>query len=417
MLTYVVLLVILLGLSAFFSSSETAFLTLQRVRLAHLVEQNVPGARRVSRLIEQPRRLLSAILLGNNLVNTAAAAVGTALAAELFTGGGTAVAAATISVTVLLTLFGEVGPKTMALAHGFSLSRVYAVPMAMWIWLTRPLTLALDALSRGLLHLAGAPDEGGDAISAAELRTAIRMGQQAGSIETQHATQLLGALNLTNRQVQEIMVPRMDIVSIEVNRTLDEAAALMANHGFQRIPVYDRQPEEVIGYLHVTDLNMLRVEPKEDPSIREVMRPVFYESEHATIARVLDVMQEHATYLVMLVDEFGVTSGLVTREDIVEEVVGELRSETGTDEEEARISGVGRETVEGSTLLVDLSNDLGVDLTDVDANTVAGLILFELQRFPEIGETVLHRGIRFTVLDRDERRITLVAVEREPAAV
>ena len=108
---------------------------------------------------------------------------------------------------------------------------------------------------------------------------------------------------------------------------------------------------------------------------------------------------------------------LVTLEDIVEEVVGELRSETGTDEEEARISGVGRETVEGSTLLVDLSNDLGVDLTDVDANTVAGLILFELQRFPEIGETVLHRGIRFTVLDRDERRITLVAVEREPAAV
>ena len=416
MLTYVVLLVILLGLSAFFSSSETAFLTLQRVRLAHLVEQNVPGARRVSRLIEQPRRLLSAILLGNNLVNTAAAAVGTALATELFTGGGTAVAAATISVTVLLTLFGEVGPKTIALAHGFSLSRFYAVPMAMWIWLTRPLTLALDALSRALLHLAGASEEGGDAISAAELRTAIRMGQQAGSIETQHATQLLGALNLTNRQVQEIMVPRMDIVSIEVNRTLDEAAALMANHGFQRIPVYDRQPEEVIGYLHVTDLNMLRVEPKDDPSIREVMRPVFYESEHATIARVLDVMQEHATYLVMLVDEFGVTSGLVTLEDIIEEVVGELRSETGTDEDEARISGVGRETVEGSTLLVDLSNDLGIDLTDVDANTVAGLILFELQRFPEIGETVLHRGIRFTVLDRDERRITLVAVERETAA-
>ena len=415
MLTYVVLLVILLFLSAFFSSSETAFLTLQRVRLAHLVEENVPGARRVSALIEQPRRLLSAILLGNNLVNTAAAAVGTALAAELFAGGGTAVAAATIAVTILLVLFGEVGPKTMALAHSFGMSRVYAIPMAMWIWLTRPITLGLDALSRGLLHVAGASEENGDAISAAELRTAIRMGQQAGSIETQHATQLLGALNLTNRQVQEIMVPRMDIVSIEVNRTLDEAAAMMANYGFQRIPVFDQVPEEVIGYLHVTDLNMLHVEPLPDPSIREVMRPVFYESEHATIARVLDVMQENATYLVMLVDEFGVTSGLVTLEDIVEEVVGELRSETGSEPEEARISGVGGETVEGSTLLVDLSNDLGVDLTDVDANTVAGLILFDLQRFPELGETVTHEGIRFTVLDRDERRITLVAIERETA--
>ena len=415
MTIYLVLLFALLFLSAFFSSSETAFLTLQRVRLAHLVEQNVPGARRVAGLIEQPRRLLSAILLGNNLVNTAAAAVGTALAAELVTGGGAAVLVATIGVTVLLTLFGEVGPKTIALAHSFGLSRLYALPMTGWVWITRPLTIGLDALSRTLLRLVGAPDEGTDEISAAELRTAIRMGQQAGSIESQHATQLLGALNLTNRQIQEIMVPRMDIVSIEVGGTLDEAAALMANYGFQRIPVYDRVPEEVIGFLHVTDLNMLRVEPKPDPSIREVMRPVHYESEHATIARALEVMQEHASYLLMLVDEFGVTSGLVTLEDIMEEVVGELRSESGTDIEE-RIRGVGRETVEGSTLLVDLSNDLGIDLTNVDANTVAGLILFELQRFPEPGESVVHEGVRLTVVDRDERRITLVAVERETGA-
>jgi putative hemolysin len=411
-LTYVVLLCVLLVLSGFFSSSETAFLTLQRVRLQHLVEEKVPGARRVASLIEQPRRLLSAILLGNNLTNTAAAAVGTALAAELVTGSGTAVIVATISVTVLLTLFGEVGPKTVALAHSFGLSRLYALPMTAWVWLTRPVTVALDALSRGLLRLVGAPEEGGDAISAAELRTAIRMGAQAGSIETQHATQLLGALTLSNRQVQEIMVPRVDVISIEVNRTLDEAAALMANHGFQRIPVYEGVPEEVIGYVHVTDLNMLRVEKRPDPPIREMMRPVEYESEHATIARVLDIMQEHASYLVMLVDEFGVTSGLVTLEDIIEEVVGELRSETGLEEEEPPVSGIGRESVEGSTLLVDLSNDLGVDLTEVDANTVAGLILFELQRFPEIGESVTREGVRFTVLERDERRITLVGVER-----
>jgi len=414
LLIYVVLLVVLLCLSAFFSSSETAFLTLQRVRLAHLVEQNVPGARRVAALIEQPRKLLSAILLGNNLVNTAAAAVGTALAAALFTEGGAAIVIATVAVTVLLTLFGEVGPKTVALAHGFTLSRFYALPMAGWIWITRPITLALDALSRVLLRLVGSPVEAGDTISTAELRTAIRMGQQAGSIEAQHASQLLGALNLNNRRVQEIMVPRLEIVSIEVNDTLDEAAALMANHGFLRIPVYETEPEEVIGFLHVTDLNMLRVEPQPDPGIRDVLRPVHYESERATIARVLHLMQEHASYLVMLVDEFGVTSGLVTIEDIMEEIVGELRSETGDDRDEIRLLGVGRETVEGSTLLVDLSNDLSVDLTDVDANTVAGLILFQLQRFPELGESIVHHGVRFTVLDRDDRRITLVAVEREP---
>ncbi|MEX2373324.1 MAG: hemolysin family protein [Dehalococcoidia bacterium] len=417
MLTYVILLFVLLGLSAFFSSSETAFLTLQRVRLAHLVEENVPGARRVSALIDQPRRLLSAILLGNNLVNTAAAAVGTALAAELFVGGGAAVVIATVAVTVLLTLFGEVGPKTIALAHAFGLSRLYAWPMAAWIWLTRPATIALDALSRGLLRAVGAPLEQGDAISAAELRTAIRMGAQSGSIGSQHATHILGVMTLTNRQVQEIMVPRVDIISVEVTRTLDDAAALMANYGYQRIPVFEAVPEEVIGYLHVSDLNMLRVEPREDPSVREVMRPVQYESEHATIARVLDVMQEHASYLVMLVDEFGVTSGLVTLEDIMEEVVGELRSETGAEEVDEPPSADGPRTVEGSMLLVDLSNDLAVDLTDVDANTVAGLILFHLQRFPEPGETVEHEGVRFTVLERDERRIRVVAVERADEAV
>lgn len=412
MVTYIVLLIVLLVLSAFFSSSETAFLTLQRVRLAHLLEENVPGAARVVRLVEQPRRLLSAILLGNNLVNTAAAAVGTALATEMFAGGGTAVAAATVGVTVLLVLFGEVGPKTVALAHNFGLSRVYALPMGLWIWVSRPITVALDALSRVLMRVFGAPEEQGDAISMAELRTVIRMGAQAGSIESQHATHLLGALTLQNRQVQEIMVPRMDIVSVAVDAGLEEAAALMANHGFQRIPVYEGDREEVIGFVHVTDINMLRVESKPDPPIREVMRPVQYESEHATIARVLEVMQANASYLVMLVDEFGVTSGLVTLEDIIEEVVGELRSESGEEEEERHLSMDGRETVEGSHLLVDLSNELGVDLTDVEANTVAGLILFQLQRFPEIGEAITHEGIRFTVLERDERRITLVAVER-----
>jgi putative hemolysin len=412
-LTYVVLLLILLGLSAFFSSSETAFLTLQRVRLAHLVEENVPGAHRVARLIEEPRRLLSAILLGNNLVNTAAAAVGTALAAELFAGGGAAVLVATVSVTILLTLFGEVGPKTIALAHSFGLSRIWALPMTVWIWVTRPITMGLDALSRGLLRLVGAQDGEGDAISAAELRTAIRLGAEAGSIESQHATQLLGALTLSRRQVQEIMVPRMEVISIEVTASLDEAAALMANYGFQRIPVYEDVPEEVIGFLHVSDLNMLRVESREDPSIREAMRSVHYESEHATIARVLEVMQQHASYLVMLVDEFGVTSGLVTLEDIMEEVVGELRSESGDEPEETPVVEGGPTTVEGSTLLVDLSNDMGVDLTDVEANTVAGLILFHLQRFPEPGEVVTHQGVRFTVLARDERRITSVAIDRE----
>ncbi|MDA0270493.1 MAG: hemolysin family protein [Chloroflexi bacterium] len=413
MLTYIVLFVVLLLLSAFFSSSETAFLTLQRVRLAHMVQENIPGAARVALLVDRPRRLLSAILLGNNLVNTAAAAVGTAFVADVVTGGGLGVVISTLAVTILLLVFGEIGPKSIALSHSFALSRLWSLPMVLWVRMTTPITVALDAGSDGLLRMLGGDDHP-STLSPAELRTAIRMGAAAGSIESSGASHLLGALTLQQRQVQEIMVPRLDIVSVSADASLSEAAALLAHAGYLRVAVYERIPEEIVGFVHVSDVNAWRVEGHADRPVREAMRVAHFESEHASIARVLDVMQEHATYLVMLVDEFGVTSGLVTLEDILEEVVGELRSESGFEAIEEPITGDGVRIIEGSTQLAELSDDLGVSFSDVDGNTVAGLILHYLRHFPERGEYADHGGFRFTVLDADDRRITSVSIERTP---
>jgi putative hemolysin len=416
-LTYAAILVLLLLLSAWFSSSETAFLSLQRTRLAHLVEQRVPGARRVAGLLDRPRSLLSAILLGNNLVNTAAAAVGTAIATELFSEGGSAIIVATLAVTLLLVLFGEIGPKSIALSQPFTLSRLYALPMAGWVRLTRPATWALDRLGDSTLRLlGGSEDEQAGAMTAAELRTAIRHGARLGALESAGASQLLGALTIQSRQAQEIMVPRVDIVSADADAPLREAAERLARSGFLRLPVYEGSPDEVVGFLHVSDLHALQLRPADFATrrVRDVMRPVQYESEHATIQRILDVMREHASYLVMLVDEFGSTSGMITLEDIMEEVVGELRSESGHEEEEAPVLPDARRVVDGGMLLVDLSHDLDVDFTEIEANTVAGLLLAITKRFPERGEAIDHRGYRFTVVDRDERRITRVAVEPSP---
>jgi putative hemolysin len=411
-LTYLIILFVLLLLSAFFSSSETAFLSIQRVRLAHMVSEHVPGAERVQRLLDRPRSLLSAILLGNNLVNTATAAVGTALAAELVAGGGAAVLLATGAVTVLLVIFGEVVPKSVALSHSFAMSRLYSWPMLMWIRLTRPIAWGLDHLGHATARLAGGETDTDASLTPAELRTAIRVGAESGSLEETASSHLLGALTLQHRQVQEIMVPRVDIVAVPVETPLRDAARILARSGFLRLPVYEGSPDEVLGFLHVSDLNAIQLDGIEGRTIREVMRPVRYESEHASIARVLELMQEHASYLVMLVDEFGSTSGLVTLEDILEEVVGDLRSESGFEEVDVPLPPEARNVVEGNTLLVDLSNDLGVDFTEIDANTVAGLVLAKLKRFPEIGEAVEHEGFLFTVLAGDERRITSVAVER-----
>lgn len=411
MAVYLILLVILILLSAFFSSAETAFLSLQRVRLQHQVQEGVPGAARVAGLLERPQSLLSAILLGNNLVNTAAAAVGTVVATEVVAGGG-GVLVATVVMTVLLVIFGEVTPKAAALSRPSALSRAYAVPMGVWRTVTRPIGWALDHLAAALENAIGGV-ESHATLSTAEIRTAIQLGAEAGAIEVVQSSRLLGALTLDRRQVQEIMISRIDMTACEAEESAAEVAELLASSRYQRLPVYSEQPDNVVGYIHVSDVNAAQLEGLGDRRASDLMRTVTFESEHASIARVLEVMQEHATYLVMLVDEFGVTSGLVTLEDIMEEVVGELRSESGAEvpRDGASRRDDGATIVEGAHLLVDLSNDLGADFTNIEANTVAGLVLAYLRHFPQAGEHAEHAGYRFTVLEADDRRITRVAVE------
>ena len=414
MTTLIVLAVVLIALSGFFSAAETAFLSIQRVRLAHMVAEHLPGAARVARLLERPGSLLSAILLGANLTGAATAAVLTALTARFVTNDGTAIVISTLATTVLLVVFSEVGPKSVALSHPFPLSRAFALPMLAWVRATRPATWALDHFTRAVLAVVGRPSEETVALTSAELRTAIRLGAESGALEGVASSQLLGALTLQQRQVQEVMIPRVDMVAIEVSRTLREGAEALARSGFLRLPVYEGSPDEVIGYLHVSDLNARQLTGLDSHTIREVMRAVLFESEHASVARVLGVMQEHAAYLVMLVDEFGVTSGLITLEDILEEVVGDLRSESGFEDVEPPVTGDRPWVVDGGMLLVDLSNDLDVDFTEIEGNTVAGLLLAELKRFPVTGEAVDYRGYRFTVVESDDRRITQVRIERVP---
>ncbi len=416
-MTYVILLVVLVALSAFFASAETAFLSLQRMRLAHMVAERVPGAARVQSLTSKPRRLLSAILLGQNIANTATASVGTAFMTQLITDDGRAILVATLGVALGLVVFGEAGPKTLALSHAFTISRIFVWPMTVWVFVTRPASWLLDFIARGALRLfGGGMNEADAALTAAELRTAIRLGAESGALEEEASEHLLGALTLQHRQIQEIMVPRVDMIAVEVGAPAGEAARRLAEAGFLRLPVYDGTPDRVVGYLHLSDLNAAQVRGASGRRARDLMRTVPFESEHASIARVLDVMQASASYMVMLVDEFGATSGLVTIEDIMEEVLGELRSESGFEEAETPVTAEGHNVVDGAMLLADLEGDLDLEFEEIEANTVAGLVLALLRRFPAVGEYADYHGYRFTVIAADERRITEVAIDRVPEA-
>ena len=243
---YVPLLVVLLLLSGFFSSAETAFLSLQRVQLEHSVRSGRAGAARVSKLVERPGRLVASILVGNNLVNTATAAVGTVIAAQLVSGGA-GVLVATAVVTILLVIFGEVVPKTAALHFSYQMASWYAFPLRVWIVITRPVIVALDALTQFVLRVTGASQDERGALTLGELRTAIVVGRETGAIEEDQSEMLLGALGLQNIAARRLMVARVNIVAVEATDTVRYTGERLSANGFQRLPVFGETIDDVMG--------------------------------------------------------------------------------------------------------------------------------------------------------------------------
>ena len=408
---YAVILAVLLVLSGVFSSAETAFLSVEMVRLEHARRRGLPGAARAAALLEEPRRLLAAILLGNNLVNTGAAAVGTAIAADLLS-GGSALLAATVVITVLLVIFGEIGPKSVALHHNMTMVRLYAWPFRWWVRLTRPLVAALDALTHVWLRVVGESGEERPALSLGELETAIDLGRQSGELEQSETSVLLGALRLSDTQVRRIMTARVQIVGIEADATLAQAAERFGEAGFLRLPVSTGAADHFVGYLHGSDVLAQLGAGRGDRLVREVMRDVPFESERASVQRVLNEMRTSGHHLMLLIDEYGDTSGLVTLEDILELVVGNIRSEMGTGGEPVQVRISGRQFVEGRRGLTDLAAELDLDLAGEEAETVAGMLTDHFHRIPRANEEADLHGYRWTVVDADERRIKLVSFRR-----
>ena len=412
---YAVALVVLLVFSGLFSSAETAFLSVDAVRLEHARRRGLPGAARAAALLEEPRRLLAAILLGNNLVNTGAAAVGTAIAADLIE-GGSALLAATVTVTVLLVIFGEIGPKSLALHHNLATVRLLSWPLRWWVRLTRPLVAALDLLTHLWLRVVGGSGEGRPTLSLGELETAIDLGRERGDLEPSETSVLLGALRLSDTQVRRIMTARVQIAGIDAEDTLAEAAERFGAAGFLRLPVSTGAADHFIGYLHGSDVLAQLGAGRGERLVREVMREALFESERASVQRVLDAMRISGHHLMLLIDEYGETSGLVTLEDILELVVGNIRSEMGTGGEPVQVRISGRQFVEGGRGLTDLAAELGIDLSAEEAETVGGMLTDHFHRIPRAEEELELHGYRWTVVDADSRRVKLVSFRKLAAA-
>lgn len=384
-------LIFLILLSAFFSSSETGLMTLNRYRLRHLAHANHAGAKRAQKLLERPDRLIGLILLGNNFVNVMASAITTVIALRL--GGEPAIAIAAGILTLVILVFAEVTPKTLAALHPERVAFPAAFIYGPLLWLLYPLVWIVNSIANGLLHMLHIYPEGGtaDALSQEELRTVVL---EAGAmIPKRHQDMLLNIIDLEKVTVEDIMVPRKDITGIDLEDDWDDIIAQMTNSQYTRLPVYRENIDSVVGFVHLRKLlpRLMRSDLDRETLEGQIREPLFI-PENTPLNRQLLTFQRERRRIGLVVDEYGDIQGLVTLEDILEEVVGEFTTDPSTTISDFTAEEDGSYLVNGTVNVRDLNRALHMDLPTDGPKTLNGMVLEYLENIPEPGTSLLLSG-------------------------
>ncbi|MEY4984194.1 MAG: hypothetical protein RIR62_2460 [Pseudomonadota bacterium] len=411
-------ILLLLCISAFFSGSETALTAASRGKLRTQADKGSHGAARAMQVTEDSERMIGALLLGNNIVNILSASLATALMTRLF--GDSGVALATLVMTTLILIFGEVLPKTLAITYPEPVATRVAPVIRLLILIFSPVVTLVRGVVRAILWLLGVRgnDEGRMLAIRDEIAGTIALGHSEGAVEKEARDRLLGALDLTHRTVDEIMRHRREIEMIDADNTPDAilSQALASSH--TRLPIWRDSPENIVGVIHAKDLlrevdRLLRAADGAPGAIdaldvgKIAMKPYFI-PETTTLDEQMREFLKRRTHFALVVDEYGAIQGLITLEDILEEIVGEIRDEFDTSEKEARLQPdeTGAYVIEGAMTIRDLNRALDWQLPDDEANTVAGLVIHEAQTIPQEGQAFSFHGFRFEVIQRRENRIT-----------
>lgn len=406
-----VFLMVALLLSAFFSSAETAFIALQRVRVRQLVDEGAPGARRVQRLVEERDRTLPAILIGSNLANTAAAALGTIIAAG-FLPGGTAIVVATIGVTVLLVVFAEITPKTIASAHAERLALAFAGPIELLVVLLSPLSAVLRWISAGFTRLLGLPAVPRWLVGAEEVETTITLAEEHGTLRGEEARMLRNILELQETAVREVMVPRTQVLAVGEQETVERMVAVIRDTGFTRLPVFRDNIDNLVGMVHAKDVLLQYSLGHRSAKAREIMRPIVAVPETKKVSDLLREMREQSTQMAAVIDEYGGTAGIVTIEDLLEEVVGEITSEFGAERRLIHSVSPRLVVVDAAISINDFDELFDVELPSQEVDTLGGFIFQQTDTIPKSGESFQWQGLEFTVLSMRGNSIGLVQVRK-----
>ena len=406
-----IVLLILILLSAFFSSAETALTTSNRIRMRTLAEDGDKRAERVLRITDDSGKMLSAILIGNNIVNLSASSIATSLAIKLW--GSVGAGIATGVLTLLILIFGEISPKTLATIYSERIALLYSPVIELLMKLLTPVIFLVNKFSMGFLLLMRVdPKAGEQQMTEEELRTIVDVGKESGVIETEEHEMINNLFDFGDAQAKEVMVPRIDMTFANIDSTYDELIAIFQEDKFTRLPVYENTTDNVVGILNMKDL--LLYKDKERFHIRDIMREPYFTYEHKNTAELFIEMRKSSISLAIVLDEYGATAGLITLEDLLEEIVGEIRDEYDTDEEDSIIQLDDREfLVLGSTNLDDLCDELGLDFRSEDYDTIGGYLVGLLDHLPEKNEIIItDDDVLLRVEQMDKNRVEKIYIKK-----
>lgn len=403
-----VLVVVCLVLSAFFSSSETALTTVNLIRIRNLADNGDKAAAWVLKARRDQSKMLGAILIGNNVVNLSASSMLTVLVTDVF--GSQAVGAATGVLTLLVLLFGEITPKTIATLEAEKNALRFARVICLLMTILTPVIFVVNLLSGGVLRLLGVdPNKPTDSITEDELRTIVEVGHEKGVIESEEKEMINNVFDLGDSVARDIMVPRIDMSFVDVEASYEELMEIFRRDHYTRLPVYEDNTDNVIGIINMKDLILL--EDRAAFSVRDYLRQPLFTFESKKLSELMIEMRKTSNNIVIVLDEYGATAGLITLEDILEEIVGDIRDEFDADEEdELKEISKGEYLADGSMNLDDINGRLGLELVSEDFDSLGGFMIDRLEHLPAEGEEVDTEEVRLVVEKVNKNRIDKVHI-------
>ncbi|MBO6163055.1 MAG: HlyC/CorC family transporter [Eubacterium sp.] len=413
-----VMLIVLLLLSGIFSSAETALTTVNLNKLRTLVDEGGRKGRRAARVLkmrEDPSRLLTTVLIGNNIVNLSASALTTILVTKLF--GSAMIGLGTGVLTFLVLIFGEIMPKNLATMYNLPMSLFYATPAYILSLVLTPLIWILNKISRGIFRLFRIdPDYNPDQMTESELLKIVDVSHEEGVIEKEEQEMITNVVDFGDAVAKDVMIPRTDMTCAEVSSSYQELLQLLEEENYSRLPVYRESKDHIEGILHVKDLILYAEKNgRENVNVEKIMRRPVYVYEYQRTAQIFKDMKASSTTMCIVLDEYGITAGLITIEDLIEEIVGDIRDEYDESEAERIISlSDGTYDVDGGVKLDDLSDALGIEIESAHYDSVGGLVIELLDRLPDKGDEVENDVVHISVTAVDRNRVERVRISILP---